>query len=194
MSATATDPVSNRPYTNQGEEITLKDTDKQTKKNLIDFNDLVSNPLSIKKCNKPDEQTQKRILEINQQVGLGKDFNPFLIKQYFQGNAPRQIFIARKLNTIVGYLLMRPFHEGEGYKGLILAVDPNYQKQKVGTYLIKEAFRYLEKQKIAVVQLNCQEKNINFYKRFTEYPLKLVKNDNHPLGDDYHNITYFLAH
>lgn len=78
----------------------------------------------------------------------------------------RKYYVALDDKTPVGYIGI--FDMVDDYNIIGIAVDKNYQRKGIGSKLLKEVIEEANKNKVATVSLEVDEKNekaINFYKK-----------------------------
>lgn len=93
-----------------------------------------------------------------------KPFNLQYLNQELQQEKNDKLFGAFLLSELIGFCAVRKLSDIE-YQIRQMVVEPNYQKNGVGTLLIQEIENYLCGIKAEKIILDSRDESVNFYKK-----------------------------
>ena len=105
-------------------------------------------------------------------ITLTEQYNPTLFS-YFYETYPEGFLVAEKNHKIVGFIIGIKL-KTEKSKILMLSVEPDYRRQRIGGKLLKEFIKTTIKQNIGLVQLDVQTNNMQAIKFYEKNGFKII--------------------
>jgi ribosomal-protein-alanine N-acetyltransferase len=103
---------------------------------------------------------------------LTERYNHSLFSYFYETN-PEGFMVAESNNKIIGFIVGVEINPKKT-KILMLSVSPNHQKQKIGTRLLQEYIKKIQKQFINYIELEVRTDNVKAIKFYEKNDFKIV--------------------
>ncbi len=138
------------------------------------------------KIQKVTEETRAKVYALLRRAFRGSDYEAELVRKFHENDKPLHEWVCLHTNKAIAYIAFSPAYHGKEVCGLHLApmaVSPEFQKQGVGSELLKFALRQeaIKSQTLFVLG------QPGYYKRFGFAPCRL------PICPFDHNNAHFLS-